>query len=148
MKKLTINLIHLFIQYPFYFGILLITFFVNETYPFSVYPMYNNFPNWSYTFYMEDEHHNNLKKYMIVHHAELSHLYYTECDNQNIAHGYDLESAAALEAVGKRITDQAIHWKKLRESSVEEVRLYRIYNYIKGNKLISDTTILCTTYVK
>lgn len=85
---------------------------------------------------------------MIVHHAELSHLYYTECDNQNIAHGYDLESAAALEAVGKRITDQAIHWKKLRESSVEEVRLYRIYNYIKDNKLISDTTILCTTYVK
>lgn len=110
--------------------------------------MYNNFPNWSYTFYMEDEHHNNLKKYMIVHHAELSHLYYTECDNQNIAHGYDLESAAALEAVGKRITHQAIDWEKLRESSVEEVKLYRIYNYIKNNQLIADTTILSTTYVK
>ena len=27
----------------------------NETHPFSRFPMYSNFPNWSYSFYLTDE---------------------------------------------------------------------------------------------
>ncbi len=61
MKNSLNKLASLVIKYPIYIGVVAITFFVRETYPFSIYPMYSNFPNWSYTFYFEDQKRIKLK---------------------------------------------------------------------------------------
>lgn len=143
---------HFFLQniqrFPIYIGVILITFLVKEIYPFSFYPMYNNFPNWSYTFFFEDENRKNLKEFLPISHGALSHLYYTECDKQKIEHGNGLESTEDLEIIGKNITQQAIDFKSLQATSIRQVKLRRIYNYIEKNEMKSDTITMSTVYVK
>lgn len=138
----TKKLITCFKKYKIYFGLVLLTFVFGEWYPFSFYPMYNNFPNWSYTFYVEDEHGNNLKQYMNAYHSSLSHLYYSACEKQEISYGYAMETKEQLHVVGQIMIQQVLEWEKIKKTTIDEIRLYRIHNYIKKRKIISDTVLI------
>lgn len=135
-------------KYPIYFGVLFLTFLIREFYPFSRYPMYDNFPNWSYTFYFEDEAGNNLKKILPMSHGAFTHLYFTECQNKCVPCGYGLETSAELELIGGKITKQAFDLSKLKEKGISKILLFRIHNYIKKDRIISDTIKIATTNVE
>lgn len=134
-------------KYSLYFGILITTFILKETYPFSFYPMYNNFPNWSYTFYFEDENNKLIKHALFVQHSSLSHLFYSECQKQGIAYGYGMETREELKSVGLKVTQYAFNMNRIKTDSTKQLKLYRIYNHIEDDKIKSDTLLISTTYV-
>lgn len=135
-------------KYPIYFGVLFLTLLIREFYPFSRYPMYDSFPNWSYTFYFEDEAGNNLKKILPISHGAFSHLYFTECHNKCVPCGYGQETPAELELIGEKTTKQTFDLATLKEKGISEISLFRIHNYMKKGRIISDTTKIATTHVE
>lgn len=149
MKKLTKKqLTGILKKYNIYFSTILITFIAGEFYPFSFYPMYNHFPNWSYTFYFEDENNNNIKHFLVVSHGSLSHLFYSACQRQEISYGYGQETDDELQSVGERISRQALYWSEIEKAGFSDVKLYRIHNYMTSSQLISDTLLISVVHVE
>jgi hypothetical protein len=138
----------LLLKYPIYIGVILITFIAQEFYPFSRYPMYDNFPNWSYTFYFEDEVGNNLKETLPISHSAFSHLYFAELNNKGIPYGNGIETSKDLELIGKRITEQVFNFTLLKNKGITEISVFRIHNYIVNSIMISDTIKIATTDVE
>lgn len=127
---------------PFYIGIILITFIVREQYPFSLYPMYNSFPNYGYLFFFEGEEDVTLTPYMKINHADVSHLYVAEAEKANIQHGYALESEEELKHIGKNIIDVTFDMEELKENHINEISLYRVNIRLENKEIITDTLIL------
>jgi len=148
MKNNLSKLTSLVIKYPIYIGVIAITFFVRETYPFSMYPMYNNFPNWSYTFYFEDQKKESLGEIMSMSYGSLNHLYFTECQKSCVYCGFGSETTSELQKLGDNITKQALNMSLLKANGITEVYLFRIHNYIKNRKTHSDTITISRTYVR
>lgn len=135
-------------KYSVYFGLIVLTFIVKEFYPFSFYPMYNQFPNYAYVFYMLDENNQKMDRFMRVDHGELSHLFFSVCEQQGIKYGDGMESAEELERIGEEVIRQALDWGSLSKSTMKKAKLYRIYNHLSHKEIQSDTTLIATTYVE
>lgn len=135
-------------KYSAYFGLIVLTFIVKEFYPFSFYPMYNQFPNYAYVFYILDENNHKIDRFMVVDHEELSHLFFSVCEQQSIKYGEGIESAEELEKVGEEVIRQALSWEDLSKSTIKKAKLYRIYNHLNYKEIQSDTALIATTYVE
>lgn len=135
-------------KYKIYFSILLITFIVKEFFPFSFYPMYNQFPNYAYIFYITDEHQQVRNDLMRINAGELSHLYFTECENQQIEYGNGVETKEQLNIIGLNITQQAIDLTAAKEVEVKDLQLYRIYSHFENNQMVLDTLLLSNLKVE
>ncbi len=131
-----------------FFSIIIITFLVGEIYPFSFYPMYNNFPNFSYVFYIEDDKGKNLKEYLLVSHAGLSHIFFAQCEVLKIQSGLGMEKKKNLETIGSKMLRRALNYSKVRGEGIKVINLKRIYNYYQKDRIFSDTTVMITFYVQ
>lgn len=135
----------LFSRYIVYITVIGLTILVRENFPFSMYPMYNHFPNYAYTFYLEDDKGNNLASLLSISHGSLSHLFFNECNKLNMHYGYGTEDPEQLEIVSKNTIKSAINPAILEREQIQAVSLYRIHNYIdQQGHIVSDTNKLAT----
>src|SRR5690554_5406096 len=116
MKKIQQFIKHNLVKYPLFILVVFLTFLVREWYPFSFYPMYNEFPNWSYTFYLEDENQEHIR-IDDLDHGSLSHLFYAEANNIKIHYGNNIESKEELEQVGEKIIENIFVNKEFKKES-------------------------------
>lgn len=136
-----------FKKHYIFFSIILISMIVREFYPFSLYPMYNNFPNWSYTFYFTDENDQSLSYCLKDRHENISHIYFAEFYNKGWKVGEGHENEKHLNIVGKNIIEKSIDFKRIKESGINEIRLKRINNHFIGDELKIDTSRIYTYYL-
>ncbi len=144
MDSKVVRLIQIFKKYPIYLSIIIITIIVGENYPLSYYPMYNNFPNWSYTFYFTDSNERLIDLPEITH-AQLSHKFYAECNLQKVNYGNGIESKTDLQYVGGKLTHKLFD-NIFRKRT--KLNLFRIYNHLEKGIINSDTTLISSCYVK
>lgn len=133
---------------PFYFGVIVTTYMVGELYPFSYYSMFDSFPNWSYTFFLTDEKDEQVKEINTTHDG-ISHLYNAAFEQlENCEYGNGTETPAELQDVGENIIKAVIN-VELIDSSINEIRLNRIFNYFNMDNILHiDTSIIAIYYDK
>lgn len=123
-------------------GIYLLGFVIlGEVHPFSSYPMYNSFPNWSYTFYFTDENDSLIPsdEFDLSSHA-INHIFYALCEDERINYGHGRESKSELFSVGEKMTEMVIPAAKKMDLST--VKLHRIYfKYVKDKVVKIDRVI-------
>lgn len=135
-------------KYKIYFGIIIFTFIIGEFFPFSHYPMYNNFPNYAYTFYIKDQNGELLGDNMPISVAGFSHIYVSECIDEQIKFGNARESQEDLQEIGKNMINQVLDFNSLKQNNINKVNLYRLNSHFIHKKLIIDTLLIATENVE
>ena len=123
-------------------GIYLLGFLIlGEVHPFSSYPMYNSFPNWSYTFYFTDENDSLIPSDEFdLSSGAINHKFYAICKSERINYGHGKESKSELFSIGEKMTEMIIPAAKKMDLSI--VRLHRIhFKYVKGKVVKIDRVI-------
>lgn len=113
-----------------------------ETHPFSRYPMYSSFPNWSYVFYITDKEDNIIPFEQInIHGAEVSHLYYLLSEDLQILCGDFQESEEDLDRLGTRM----IEILKIQKGfDYPYLKLYRGGFYLENDSIIRTDQLMTT----
>ncbi len=105
---------------------------INENHPFSRFPMYSSFPNWSYSFFFTDSNNRFIPSQKFhVSGGELSHLFYSICESVQIQYGDGMESSRALKQVGNemiKLLDARGAFKAHNKRNIKIYRLYFLYN--------------------
>lgn len=115
---------------------------IGEYHPFSSFPMYNNFPNWSYVFYYVDENNmlipcNKLK----INGGNLGHLYATIAEYNKIPTGNGTETPEQLKLIGNQITQQILN-QNGEPIPYKKIKLVRIYYHFSNNQIVSERTYM------
>lgn len=113
-----------------------------ETHPFSRYPMYSSFPNWSYVFYITDKEDKIIPFENInIHGAEVSHLYYLLSEDLQILCGDFQESEEDLDILGTRM----IEILKIQKGfDYPYLKLYRGGFYLENDSIIRTDQLMTT----
>ena len=105
-----------------------------EIHPFSRYPMYSSFPNWSYVFYITDKHDKIIPfETMNIYGAEVSHLYYFISEDLQILCGNFQESKEDLDLLGTKMIEII---KVQTDFDHPFIKLYRCGYYLENDSII------------
>lgn len=112
--------------------------FTFNTHPFSNFPMYTAFPNWSYVFILEDMHGNilPLKEYTNYTEGDISDLYYNYMIQRKVQYG-GVENKEIAEQAAKEIINSLVFNKK-----TDGVRFVRLYYRVENKKIIETKDVL------
>ena len=127
------------------FGIvyLLLCLTIGEVHPFTLLPMYNTFPNWAYTFYVSDSRGSLLQndKYFTIPADGLAHLYYSICEKEGVAQGYEKETTAELKKAGE-IMMETLVLNPLSPFTGDTLQLHRVCYSINEDSIQSNNIII------
>lgn len=113
-----------------------------ETHPFSRYPMYSSFPNWSYVFYITDRDDKIIPFEEInTHGAEVSHLYYLLSEDLQILYGDFIESEENLDIIGTRMLEIL---KRQKDFDHPYLKLYRRGFYLENDSILRIDQLMTT----
>ncbi len=121
-----------------------LSLFFGEVHPFTTVPMYSNFPNWAYSFYISNP---SGRLVPVTHYYncasdELSHQYSAICSQLHIPYGNRIETARQLQTIGQAMFAflQKRQIKLLPEK--ERLQLHRVCYYIQNDTIASQDTVL------
>ena len=130
-------------KHVYFFGLIFFTFAFDEVYPFSFYPMYNEFPNWSYSFYFTDDK-QNIIQLKNGNYNGISHQYAAVASSKGISYGNAAESEEELLIIGKELI-----YNSFSNNPSKTIYLFRIHNYFDENgKVVSDTILMANSNEK
>ena len=132
------------IKYKFIAIALFYMFFsliIGETHPFSCFPMYSSFPNWSYAFYLADENDKLIPAEQFqTTGGKMGHTYYSVCSSKKILYGNGMESDKELQTIGKEMMDLIVLNNKSAKYS--NIALHRIYFYYQNDTIKQQNKII------
>lgn len=111
---------------------------LGETHPFSQYPMYNSFPNWSYVFYFTNTQNelipcNNFG----ISGGELAHMFYANMNDKGYHYGYEQEDPKELEEIGEIIVSQLdLKNTSLSRGSADTIFLTKICYKFESDSIV------------
>lgn len=121
---------------------LILSLLIGEFHPFSNFPMYNNFPNWSYVFYLQDENGNLFPSRLLkIDGGQLGHLYASTAQDKNISYGNGMESKQELTLIGNSILTQVFSLHK-PPKGVKKISLLRDYYFFQNQTVNKKTTLM------
>ena len=133
------------------FGVCYITLslIIGEVHPFTLVPMYNNFPNWAYAFYASDDEGSLLpnNSYFKINSADLAHKYYTICQNNNIRYGDRIETDQELNLVGRLMLNELLD-SKANNSFFDKVNIHRVCYFYENDSVNSQDIIMYGSELK
>lgn len=120
------------------------SFLFKEIHPFSFFPMYNSFPNWSYVFYLSDSQNKPISsKEFNSHSCDMAHIFYSICQAKHIKYGNGMESTNQLSSVGNEIVDLILKNKLDTPGKYHTIKLHRIYFYYWNNTIKTKNEVIC-----
>ncbi len=132
------------IKYKFIAIALFYMFFsliIGETHPFSCFPMYSSFPNWSYAFYLADENDKLIPAEQFqTTGGKMGHTYYSVCSSKKILYGNGMESDKELQTIGKEMMDLIVLNNKSAKYS--NIALHRIYFFYQNDTIKQQNKII------
>jgi hypothetical protein len=100
---------------------------LRETHPFSRFPMYSSFPNWSYLFYFSDGENELIPSDKFsVNAGHVAHFYYSFASANDIVCGNFSETAEDLHTIGKAIVSNYVDSAQIKYNSIEGLKLHRV----------------------
>lgn len=115
---------------------------INEFHPFSRYPMYNQFPNWSYAFYLTDEDNKLIPAQKLnITGGGIGHLYYSIAQHKKIKVGYGMEEKKDLAILGNAMINELLK-RNPKQTEFKKLKLYREYFYYCGDSIINTKTLM------
>ncbi|MFT5665920.1 MAG: hypothetical protein ACI9DK_000095 [Vicingaceae bacterium] len=119
------------------FGIALIYFLgflvFGEIHPFSRFPMYSHFPNWSYSFYVTSEQDEIVPfSNFETNGGTMGHLYGSSADQLNISYGNFMESNKELEQIGASMMNSLLSHSPHKD---KHYKLYRKAFFFKNDSI-------------
>jgi hypothetical protein len=122
---------------------LILCLMVGEVHPFTVVPMYNNFPNWAYAFFVTDIEGKLLPgvKYFKTSSADLSHRYWAICERDRITCGNQTETKEELRKVGEVMLKDLMN-NNLREFPSDTIQLHRVSYYFQNDSILSTNVLM------
>lgn len=132
----------------FFLGYIIITLLVGEWHPFSNFPMYNNFPNWAYVFYVTDSSGKVLynEEYFDKGSGSVAHMYYAACQHRNIKYGDDMETTSEMQILGNDILDQ-IELKRF-DFSGDSLFLFKKTFMLVNGSILEDSVNIAARHVE
>jgi hypothetical protein len=119
-----------------FLGYIFLSLIFGEEHPFTKVPMYANFPNWAYSFYITDS--NNIllpvRKYFSCANDELSHQYSAICERLKINYGNQSESGTQLDSIGAELI-VFLKSRQVKPLPVNQIQLTRVCYSISQNKI-------------
>jgi len=108
-----------------------------EFHPFSLFPMYNSFPNYGYAFYLKNEHNEMVpfsKNFSPDKNAGyIAHTYASFFNYNGFKSGFGIESPEHLRLVGNELMDAIL--KDVNNLPFDTLKLYRRNYFIEKEKL-------------
>lgn len=114
-----------------------------ETHPFSKFPMYSSFANWSYVFYITDVNDSLIPcKKLHTRGGNLGHNFYAICNKKNISYGDGLESKSDLKEIGLEMMQLVLN--NLENSNIrnEKLKLWRKFFYFKNDSILFKNQLI------
>jgi len=116
---------------------------LSEIHPFSRFPMYSHFPNWSYSFYVTNESDEIIPFLELsTHGGAMGHLYGSVANQLNISYGSFIESEEELRQIGEGMMKSLL---TIHQFEGNEIKLYRKAFYYQ-NDTIKDRVDLMVIY--
>jgi hypothetical protein len=132
-----------FSMFPFVFVLyVLLGLLIGEHHPFSRFPMYDNLPNWSHSFEVQDTSGNLIPCTSLhIKGGNLNHWYGHFCEQQQIDYGYWYETSAEEEIIGRLIANRV----KQINPDLESFQIIKKHYFHIGNDIHCDTVLLYST---
>ncbi len=133
MKKIIVKSSTFIIALIYLIGVLIF----GEAHPFSKFPMYSSFANWSYVFYITDTN-DSLIPCIKLHTTggNLGHNFYAICNKKNIGYGDGMESNSDLKKVGTEMMQLILNKPQNSQIRTKKLKLWRTYYYYYKNDSI------------
>jgi hypothetical protein len=121
----------------------LLSLLIGEVHPFTKVPMYSNFPNWAYSFYLCDSSNTLLpiRNYFTCADDELSHQYSAICERLHINYGNQIETKVQLDSIGK-VLFLFLKEKQINPLPMNRIKIKRVCYKIHQNQLSQVEVIL------
>lgn len=124
-------------------------FLFKETHPFSRFPMYNQFPNWAYAFYLSDENKNLISSMNFdITGGWIGHTFYAICNEKNILYGDNVETQEELNQIGSKMLDIILAKNPDQVTNYSKIHLHKISYYFKEDSLVTTDKIIHARTVK
>ncbi len=133
IKKIIVKSKTFIVVFIYLFGVIIF----GEVHPFSKFPMYNSFANWSYVFYITD-HNDSLIPCKKLHTTggKLGHNFYAICNKKNIGYGDGLESNLELKKIGFEMMQLLLNKPENIKMKNEKLKLWRTFFYYKNDSIL------------
>ncbi len=114
-----------------------------EAHPFSKFPMYSSFANWSYVFYITDFNDSLIPcKKLNTTGGKLGHNFYAICNKKNIEYGDGMESNADLKKVGFEMMQLILNKPQNSQIRTKKIKLWRTYYYLKNDSMLQKNKLM------
>ncbi len=115
---------------------------IGEHHPFSRFPMYDNLPNWSHSFEVQDTSRNLIPcKSLHMNGGNLNHWYGHFCEQRKINYGYWYETPAQEKIVGKLMAKRI----KQLNPGFNSFQIIKKHYFLRGKYIHCDTVLLYST---
>jgi hypothetical protein len=142
LKKITRKLSSFIIVLIYIIGVIVF----GETHPFSLFPMYNSFTNWSYVFYITDQNDSLIPcNKLRTTGGKLGHNFYAICNKKNIGYGNGLESNLELKKIGFEMMQMVLNKPKNIKMKNEKLKLWRTFFYYKNDSIMQLNQMIYET---
>lgn len=116
---------------------------LGEIHPFSCFPMYSSFPNWSYAFYLADENNKLIPaEELNTTGGKMGHTFYSICESKKLIYGDGKESKTELNIIGKEMMDLILLNNKTSTTKHSKIALHRIYFFYDKDTIKQINTII------
>lgn len=124
------------------------TFLFKETHPFSRFPMYNNFPNWSYVFFISNQNHELVPSMtnFNISGGWIGHTFYALCHSEGIKYGDNMETKEELKNIGEKMFKQITSKNQSFLEEHDTLYFHKIYFSIENNKIVKKDEIIYAHY--
>lgn len=113
-----------------------------EQYPFTRFPMYNSFPNYSYVFYLSDLNNQPIPLSEVeMGGGELAHNYFAIANARHFPNGKNLETTQHLRQIGY---EMAIIIRQKKPNFKVPFQIHRLYFYKSKNQLKRQDRVIYT----
>lgn len=113
---------------------------LDEVHPFSKYPMYNSFPNWSYVFFLTDKNDKLIPcQNLEIKSGKMGHMFYSVCSFKNIPVGDGLETPQQLDEAGKDMMDLILKNDLDKLKKYGTIKLNRFFFHYNDSNNIMQT---------
>ena len=116
-----------------------------EFHPFSRFPMYSTFPNYSYSFYLHNERGELVpftKYFSAKKSGNVSHQYFSFFDFKGYNSGFGTEDSIQLNEAGKELMHEIVISHRLRAFDFDSLLLFRRCYYLQKGTICYNDKLL------
>ncbi|CAN5165043.1 hypothetical protein BH09BAC1_BH09BAC1_20060 [soil metagenome] len=122
--------------------------YTGELHPFSQFPMYNSFPEWSYVFYIKTHEGRVVSPLLEMksNSKAVAHVYYSACQKYGVAYGMNLETPLQMKMIADEILSSLVMANPNFQG--DTLYFYKKQFYLVNKEIREKETLMTQMYVE